>query len=146
MQKRHLSFIGLLAALSVITGVMLSSITFVGRVGMNMFYKQYNFLKIWWQGSLLVFAIWMLVFFAHYFMQKRISKASFLAGNLISLMVSIGGLYFTYCDFRNDFSHRLMGERFHIGAYLFWLGWIGISIFYLAQKSSRQLLATGKAD
>ena len=146
MPKRNISFIALLAALSVVAGALLSQITFVGRVGMNMFYSQYNFLKIWWQGAILVFIIWLLVFVAHSLIQGRVSKASALAANLISLMLAIGGLYFTYSDFRHDLSHRLMGERFHIGAYLFWLGWIGISIFFLAQKISRKLIVSGKTD
>jgi hypothetical protein len=27
-----------------------------------------------------------------------------------------------------------LGERFHIGAYFFWIDWIIISLFYLTQK------------
>jgi hypothetical protein len=146
MSKKNGLFILLLAALSTITGYMLSLITLAGRIGMNVFYKEYNFLKVWWQGAILVFVVWMLIFTAHYLIQKKRSKASALAANLVSMIVAIGGLYFTYTDFRNDFSHRLMGERFHIGFYLFWLVWIGISLFFLTQKSSRQLIVSGKMD
>jgi hypothetical protein len=49
-------------------------------------------------------------------------------------------LYLTYNDFRQDLSHRLMGERFHIGAYLVWIGWMIISIYLLlTRKISRAL-------
>jgi len=144
MAKRNTIFISLLAVMSMITGYMLSLITVAGRIGMNMFYKEYNFLKVWWQGALLVFIIWLVIFIAHSIIQRKVSKASALAANLISLIVAIGGLYFTYSDFRQDFSHRLMGERFHIGFYLFWLGWMGISLYFLAQKSSRDLIVSGK--
>jgi hypothetical protein len=145
MLKRNAVFVGIMALLAAITGFMMSRMTTVGRWGLSIFYKEYGFLKIWWQAALLVFAIWMIIYAAHRLVQQKVSKASALAVNLISLMFGIAGLYFTYLDFRNDFSHRLMGERFHIGFYLFWLGWMSISIYFLAQKSSRQLIVTGKA-
>jgi hypothetical protein len=144
MTRRNVSFISLLAVLSLITGYMLSHISFAGRVGMSLFYKEYNFLKVWWQGALLVFAIWLVLFAAHHLIQAKVSKASSLAANLIALMIAIAGLFFTYSDFRNDFSHRLMGERFHIGAYLFWLGWISISLYFLLRKKTIELIVSGK--
>lgn len=144
MNKRSAIFVSILAIMSVLTGYMMSSMSWIGRIGMSMFYREYTFLKVWWKGALLVFAVWLIIFAAHSIVQKRVSKASALAGNLISLIIAIGGLYFTYSDFRNDFSHGLMGEPFHIGFYLFWLGWISISMFFLSQKSSRELIASGK--
>lgn len=144
MNKRSAVFIFILAIMSAITGYMMSSMSWVGRIGMSIFYKEYSFLKVWWQGALLVFAVWLIIFAAHTMVKSRVSKASALAGNLISLIIAIGGLYFTYSDFRNDFSHGLMGEPFHIGFYLFWLGWISISLFFLAQKDSRELIISGK--
>ena len=44
------------------------------------------------------------------------------------MLIAVAGLYFSYHDFRNTLSHKLLGEGFHLGVYLFWLGWIGISI------------------
>jgi hypothetical protein len=109
-----------------------------------MFHREYNFLKDWWKGAILVFSIWLIIYIAHSIIKRRVSKASALAANLISLIVAIGGLYFTYSDFRHDFTHNWIGERSHIGFYLFWVGWMGISLFFLAQKSSRQLIVSGK--
>lgn len=144
MNKRSVLFIAILAVMSVITGYMMSSISWIGRIGMSIFYKEYGFLKVWWQAAIVVFFVWLIIFAAHSMIKKRVSKASALAGNLISMIVAIGGLYFTYSDFRNDFSHGLMGEPFHIGFYLFWLGWISISLYFLAEKSSRELIVSGK--
>ncbi len=144
MNKKSAIFISILAIMSAITGYMMSSMSWVGRIGMSVFYKEYSFLKVWWKGAILVFAVWLIIFIAHSIVKKRVSKASALAGNLVSLIIAIGGLYFTYSDFRNDFSHGLMGEPFHIGFYLFWLGWISISLFFLAEKSSRDLIVSGK--
>ena len=144
MTKRNISFITILAILSVITGYLLSDVSFVGRLGMNIFYEEYTFLKTWWKGTLLVFSVWLLLFGGHYFLQLKASKASSLAGNLVALMLALAGLYFTYLDFRQDFSHRLMGEPFHIGAYLFWGGWISISLFFLLTKKNKELIVSGK--
>lgn len=144
MDKRSAVFIFILAIMSAVSGYMMSSMSWIGRIGMTMFHKEYSFLKVWWQGALLVFGIWLIIFAGHSIVKKRVSKASALAANLISLIMAIGGLYFTYSDFRNDFSHGIMGEPFHVGFYLFWLGWIGISLFFLAQKSSRELIVSGK--
>ena len=46
----------------------------------------------------------------------------------ISVLIALVGLYFTYNDFRHTLSHRWLGERFHLGAYLFWIVWIAISV------------------
>lgn len=130
--------------MSALSGYMMSKISLVGRLGINMFHKEYKFLKVWWQGAIAVFAIWLIIYIIHSIIKRRVSKASALAANLISLIIAIGGLYFTYSDFRQDFTHNIIGERSHIGFYLFWVGWIGISLFFLAQKSSRQLIVSGK--
>ena len=144
MGKRNAIVILIMAAMSMLTGYMMSKISLVGRFGINMFHREYQFLKVWWQGALLVFTVWLIIFITHSILNRRVSKASALAANLISLIVAIGGLYFTYSDFRHDFTHNLIGERSHIGFYLFWIGWMGISLFFLAQKSSRQLIVSGK--
>lgn len=58
--------------------------------------------------------------------------------HIIALLVAVAGLYFTYRDFRTDFSHNLMKERFHLGAYLFWIGWVSISLFFLSEGAARK--------
>lgn len=49
-------------------------------------------------------------------------------------MIAVAGIYFSYLDFRRTLSHRWLGERFHLGVYLFWVGWIAITIFCALQK------------
>jgi hypothetical protein len=51
-----------------------------------------------------------------------------------ALVLALIGLYFTYQDFRHNTAHRWLGERFHLGGYLFWIGWMAISVFYLIKK------------
>jgi hypothetical protein len=130
----------LLLLLSVLSGILLSKPSLVGSIGINLFYKQYKFLKVWWQGALTVFAVWMLLYWIQTFLQKRYADHSRWI-QLLAILLSLAGLYFTYADFRHTTTHRWLGERFHIGAYLFWLGWIGISLYLLTESRPNVLPA-----
>lgn len=132
--KREKILIISLAFFSLLTGYLLSAISFVGRAGISLFYTQYQFLKTWWKGALLVFFVWILLFFIQSYLFQRVSKKSSNIIQTVLMMIAIAGLYFSYSDFRNTLSHRWLGERFHLGAYLFWLGWIAITIFVSLQK------------
>ena len=124
----------LLAILSGISGYLLSKASFVGRMGINLFYKEYKFLKVWWQGALVIFGTLLLLLLLQGLAQRRMVffKARLL--NIGAILAALVGLYFTYYDFRHTTTHRLLGERFHLGGYLFWIGWIMISLYCLAQK------------
>lgn len=132
--KREQILIISLAFFSLITGYLLSAISFVGRAGISLFYTEYQFLKTWWKGALLVFFVWMLLFLIQSYLFKKVSKKSSNIIQTVLMMIAVTGLFFTYSDFRNTLSHRWLGERFHLGAYLFWLGWIAITIFVSLQK------------
>ena len=55
--RRSASLTLFLAALSVVSGSMLSNASWVGKVGMDLFYEEYTFLNTWWKAALLVFAV-----------------------------------------------------------------------------------------
>ena len=124
--------------LSIISGVLLSKASLVGRTGINLFYKEYKFLKLWWQGSLVVFATLLLVFGIHSLLEKRFRGKVANIIHILSIVVALTGLYFTYQDFRHSVSHRLLGERFHLGAYLFWTGWVMIGVYFLLVKTNKR--------
>jgi hypothetical protein len=132
--KRNVTVVLLLVILAAIDGYLLSAISFVGRAGINLMYTEYQFLKTWWKGALLVFIVWMLLFAILSLLQKKLSKRSATLIPIASVVVATAGLYLSYADFRNSLSHRLLGERFHLGVYLFWFGWIGISILMVIPK------------
>lgn len=132
--KRYGSFILLLAILSGISGYMLSKSSWIGKVGISLFYQQYEFLKIWWQAGLVVFVLLMVIFALHAILKNKLSGSGGNIACIVLLLIAITGLYGTYHDFRHDFSHRMLGERFHIGAYLFWISWMLISLFFLFRK------------
>ena len=132
--KRKFSLVIFLLILSCVAGYLLSKASLVGRVGISLFYTQYKFLKVWWQGGLLIFTIWMMLFFLQGLLQRKKPAPSARLIQAGAIAIALVGLYFTYHDFRNNMSHRWLGERFHLGGYLFWLGCIAISVFYLTGK------------
>lgn len=125
-------FVLLLLALSCLCGYLLSKASLIGKAGMTFVYKEYAFMKTWWQGAAVVFAIWLLLFFAQGAVQQRLKKSTARLLHIGCIIAAVIGLYFTYQDFRHTLSHRLLGERFHLGGYLFWVGWVLISIFFLS--------------
>jgi hypothetical protein len=121
--------------LSVVSGYLLSKASLVGRAGINLFYKEYKFLKLWWQGSLVVFGCLMLLFVIQNFLNTRFQSSYARLIHILAIIAAAIGLYFTYNDFRTSLNHRLLGERFHLGAYLFWFGWMIISLFFLSRNA-----------
>lgn len=134
--KQNTIFVISLALFSLLTGYLLSAISLIGKAGISLFYTQYQFLKTWWKGALLVFIVWIVLFTFLQALDKRISKAASNIVFTVSLSIAIAGLFFSYADFRTSLSHRWLGERFHLGIYLFWLGWIAIALFLLLKKKT----------
>lgn len=137
--KRKLLLFLLLMALSSISGYMMSKASWIGRVGMTFFYKEYNLLKIWWQGAIAVFIVLIVLFAIHGLIKVRLTqlKVPHLAWkvvNIVLLMLASAGLYFTYYDFSHELAHRMLGWRFHLGFYLIWIGWMVICLFFLFGK------------
>jgi cation transport ATPase len=141
--KRKTLIAVILLVLAAIAGYVLSKASLVGRVGISLFYKQYKFLKVWWQAGLLVFVIWMILFFLQGLAQRRSSATTAKLIQIGAIVVALAGLFFTYQDFRHTTSHRWLGERFHLGGYLFWIGWIIISVFYLTEKRETSIPTGG---
>jgi hypothetical protein len=132
--KRSWFLLFLLVILSVISGYLLSKASLVGKAGISLFYREYQFLKVWWQGALVVFGVLFLLFLIQAAVQRKTARGTANFIHILCILLALAGLYFTYNDFRHDLSHRLLGERFHLGAYLFWIGWVMVSMFLLAQK------------
>jgi len=130
MDKKIISLNAILIALAVIIGWTLSKATIIGKVGIHFLHREYMFLNSWWKGALLVWGVWLILEIIQYRIWKRNRKNVNLAIQSTFIFMAILGLYFTYLDFRT-LSHGLLGDRFHIGGYLFWIGWCMISIFFI---------------
>ena len=140
--RRNILFLLFLAVLAVISGILLSKASWIGRVGMTFFYKEYNLLKIWWQGALAVYIVWLVLFVAHSFIQKKLPPVTARLLHILILFAAIACLYLTYDDFTNDFSHHLLGWRFHYGFYLGWVGWMLICLFFALKRNRTKTTIT----
>lgn len=132
--KRTVPFLSLLMGLAVLAGYLFSKINLIGRAGIALFYNEYRFFKSWWKGALAVFTIWLLLFWLQGFIDRKLVHGQAVLLHIAALVIALIGLFATYSNFRHDISHRIIGERFHLGFYLFWAGWMLISLFYLFQK------------
>jgi hypothetical protein len=136
--RKYVSLTFVLAVLSLLSGYLLSKVSLTGRAGISLFYKEYRFLKVWWQGALVVFGTLLLLLLLQASISSKLTrtKANLFHGFMI--LLALLGLYFTYQDFRHTIAHRLLGERFHLGAYLFWISWIissAVQLFYNVKVS-----------
>ncbi len=129
--KRVLPVLLLLAVLSAISGVLMSGMNFIGRIGVSWVHKEYHFLKIWWQGALAVFGALLVLFAIQGIIKMRLSKGVNAAVQIVAFLLALGALYLAYDDFRHNFSHKIIGERFHLGIYLFFISWMIVSLFHL---------------
>jgi len=136
MDKKIITLNAILIPLAIIIGWTLSKATIVGKVGIHLLHREYVFLNSWWKGALLVWGVWLILEIIQYRIWKRNRRNINLAIQASFIFLAILGLYFTYLDFRT-FSHGLLGDRFHIGGYLFWTGWGIISIFFIKLRNNK---------
>ncbi len=129
--KRTAPFIGLLVILAIISGQLMAKATWIGRVGITFFHKGYNLVKVWWQGAIAVFLVWMVLFYVHSILQQRLKPGLAKVMHVFILLLAAAGLYLTYDDFHTDITHRMLGHKFHYGFYLGWVGWMLICLFYI---------------
>lgn len=117
--------------ISVTCGILMSKMSWLGRMGINIVKTEYKFFKTWWKTALAIFIIQLFLILIQWIV-KRICK-----GNIsriifcLFLISGIAGLGYTYYDFSTVYEHRLMKERFHLGGYLFWIGWISSNLYFL---------------
>ena len=133
-----------LTALSVVAGYLLSKVSIVGRMGMKIFYKEYLFLRSWWKDTLLLFVVLMILFAVQAYLKQKLPPDRSNKIFLISVVFALAGLYISYDDFRHTLSHHFLGERFHIGVYLFWIGWMATGIYFIVQNSLDGRLPSGE--
>lgn len=146
--KRSIPFVLLLAGLSAFSGYLLSKASWIGKVGMTFFYREYNLLKVWWQGGAAVFIFMLIFFLLQGAIHRRFPFYLSKMVQLLFLLAAAAGLYFTIDDFTHDFSHHILGRRFHYGFYLAWAEWMLISLFFLfaGRPVKKQSTAAGKME
>ncbi len=147
MMKRTLPFLALLAILSIVSGCLMADASWIGRVGITLFHKAYNLLKIWWQGAAAVFILLLLLFVLHTYIFNKLPAVAARVSHVFLLMLPCEFLYLTYSDFQTNFSHRLLGWHFHYGVYLFWVDWMLICLYFLfAKKPANEVTDPGNKE
>ncbi len=135
MDKKIISLNAILVPLAIIAGWTLSKATIVGKVGIHFLHREYAFLNSWWKGALFVWVVWIILEIIQYRIWKKYRRSINQTAQATFIFLAVLGLYYTYLDFRT-FSHGILGERFHLGGYLFWIGWIIISIFFIKMRNN----------
>ncbi len=126
--KKILNIILFQAVISLISGILLSKMSFIGKIGISVAYKEYTLLKTWWKAALVVFVIQLLIIGILYITKRYYAYKNFVIVSLIVFIVGLLGLFYTYIDFTTT-SHKYMNSKFHSGGYVFWGGWF-ITCFY----------------
>ncbi|MDO5607052.1 MAG: hypothetical protein Q4G08_01230 [Capnocytophaga sp.] len=123
------------ALISVVSGIFISQMSWIGRVGISLKFREYLILKTWWKTALLLLAVQLSVMVVLLVFRKIHSRIGRVLA-LLLLVAGIAGVYFTYNDFTTT-NHRLMRQNFHIGFYLFWVGWLITCIYFLFLRKNK---------
>lgn len=135
---KNVTILALFQALSsVVSSVLISKMSFIGRIGISTMYREYLIFKTWWKTALVLFAVQLLLILTLQIVKKiNLKIQKILAITLI--IIGITGTYFTYIDFTTT-SHRMMKFSFHSGFYLFWLSWFITCFYFLLQRKPKQI-------
>ena len=118
---------------SVISGVLITKMSFLGRIGVHTMYREYLVFRSWWKTALLLFIIQAVLILILVICKKVATLALTRFVSLALIVLGAIGLFFTYIDFTTT-SHKLMKSSFHWGFYLFWIGWFISCLFFLFSK------------
>lgn len=132
---RYTSLLLLQAFLSVISGILITKMSFLGRIGVHTMYREYLVFRSWYKTALLLFVVQVVLILILSICKKIMTTALTRFVSLCFIAVGAIGLFFTYTDFTTT-SHRVMKASFHWGFYIFWIGWFISCLFFLFKKSN----------
>ena len=112
---KNLSILTLIQALlSLVSGILISKMSFIGKIGVSTFYSQYAVFKTWWKTALILFIVQFVLLL---FLQTFRAKVSVGFARLLAVLLTIigaVGAYLTYIDFTTT-AHKVMKFSFHAG-------------------------------
>ncbi|WP_010254878.1 hypothetical protein [Myroides injenensis] len=126
--------------LAFIAAFLFSQMSFIGRIGISLAYREYLVFKTAWKTTLIIFAIQagliLLMTLIRYatpiFVTRLIA--------VLALVMGAFGAYLTYIDFTTT-SHKHMKLYFHMGGYLFWFSWAITCFFFLFSKKKKKVVS-----
>lgn len=138
---RHIkTLISLQLLLSLVCGVLVSEMSFIGRIGINLFHKNYKLFKYWWKTAILFFILFLLLDLFQFLIKRKSPRANLYI--FVLLIIGLLGLFASFQDFTTNFSHKLLKEKAHLGFYLFWLTWMGSNIYFLTLPKTINIVDT----
>ncbi len=124
---------------SCLQAYLITKISWIGRIGIHFFYKEYKILRSGWKTAALFFGIQLFIILLLWFIQKKFAaRISYMVGGVF-ILLALAGLLYTYNDFQHTYTHRLLKERFHLGFYLFWSGWIISCLYFMITTGIKSL-------
>lgn len=137
---RGISFLVVIQMLlSGLSAWLMSEMSFWGKLGIDFFYKEYKILKNPFETGAIIFGIQILVILLLWIIYKFFSKKLTNLFALIILGLAITGLIYSYFDFQDEFSHKILKDKFHIGAYLVWVSAM-LSAFFFLLKTKKSVM------
>lgn len=133
---KNLTILALFQALSsVISSILISNMSFVGRIGISTAYRQYLIFKTWWKTALVLLVVQLIIILILFIARKiNLKIGKFVA--FLLFIVGIIGAYFTYIDFSTT-NHKMMKMEFHSGFYLFWASWLISGLYFLLLRKPK---------
>ena len=133
MMKRNGLFALFLLGTAALSGWLMQKPSLVGRVGIAVMYKEYSFLRTWWKTALIEAGVFFFLLVLISLLRNKLSISAFRVLLIVLLLCGLVGFYFTWTDFHETTTHRWLKERFHMGAYLFWVGFLSIPVYFFFQ-------------
>ena len=134
--KRSTSLLLFHALLSVVSGILITQMSLLGRIGIHTMYRQFMVFRSWWKTALLLFAAQCLLLGLLWGVQKMANLSVAKKTAWLLLIVGIAGFGATYWDFSTTM-HKVMKAKFHVGFYLFWIGWWVSCLYFITIKNEK---------
>ena len=134
--KRSTSLLLFHALLSVVSGILITQMSLLGRIGIHTMYRQFMVFRSWWKTALLLFAAQCLLLGLLWGVQKMANLSVAKKTAWLLLIVGIAGFGATYWDFSTTM-HKVMKAKFHFGFYLFWIGWWVSCLYFITIKNEK---------
>lgn len=131
--------------LSLLCGILSSKMSFIGKIGIQVMYRDYLIFKSWWKTALLCFAIQLILILILLMLKAYAGLRTVRVIAFCVLIAGMIGAYFTYIDFTTT-SHKMMRAKFHIAGYLFWLAWFINCIYFLVSSKQKTILSNLSED
>ena len=135
--KKSTSILLFQGLISVVSGILITQMSLLGRIGIHTMYRQFLVFRSWWKTALLFFAAQCLLLALLYGVRKAMRLSSAKKVAWILLLIGILGAGTTYWDFSHTM-HKVMKAKFHFGFYLFWLGWAVNCLYFISLKGEER--------